>query len=500
MKLKSILLSSILLNSLVGATYDQTTSPQIQSDIPKLCGALTFISNIFDASNYPFGTCPTPTPSPTSTPSNTSSVTNYIAPIITKIKLQISSLGVQEANINQKNGSNTDEQIFENSEILSDGKKADTQIKLTDKEFNLNISIIEGDKNSDETNLKAPSDIEVTMDNNGNTTLKVDEGVEVTAKRDGKIEVKHKDLNIKVKSNGANIEISEDKTITITKENTTVDNQTSIATIEIKANGEIKASITNSNGIKYDFNFPTDSNTKGATIENGALVGEYKALSKFFMIKDNSYQRGLIQGEESVEIIPLNNEAQFEEKLYFEQNYRGIILREGEAEIIVDGVPINMESDKEYILIIQTVESDKLNLNKIYNKDKNYLHLKKGWSLISTPINSELNVTDTFYTKDLAYKFQNNSWIKNPEILKQNEGMWVKYNFNIDVHLNEYNISQNYELNSTILNSGWNLIGAGNDFTLSEDYKIIWAFDNLDKIWVENPNQILRGYGFWIKK
>ncbi len=166
---------------------------------------------------------------------------------------------------------------------MDDGSKADTQIKMSEREITLNVSV----ENKEETKIKAPKNVEIKMDNSGNSTLKVSENSEVIAKRDGKVEVKHKDLNIEVTSNGANVEVSEDKTITISKKNTT---------IEIKPNGEIKATITNFNGIKYDFNFPQNSNNKGATIEEGALVGKYKALSNFFIVKDKTYTRGVTYG------------------------------------------------------------------------------------------------------------------------------------------------------------------------------------------------------------
>ncbi len=502
MKLKNIIIPSIILSSLIGATYDQTTTPITQTDMFSLTG-ISFPANSFGFSSSPFGDyvqpTPTPTPSPTVTPTLTP--TPYITPTIIepKIKLQISNFNIQESNIDQKDGSNPNEQIFENSETLSNGTKANTQIKLSDKEFNLNVSILGEDKNSNDTNIKAPSDIEVTMDSSGNSTLKVDNDIEVIAKRDGKVGIKHKDLNIEVKSSGANIEISENKTITISKENIDSNNKKTISTITITADGEITANIINSNGVKQAFNFPIDSNNKGAKLENNALVGEYKALSEFFIVKDNSYTRGVNYGEKSVKIIPINTESQFEEKLYLDKNYRGIILRSGEAEILIDGEILEMEQDKEYIIIIQN--SDTKALNYIYNKNKNYLHLTEGWSLISSPINQELNITETFWTKDLAYKFKNNRWIKNPENLKPNEGMWIKYNFNIFVYFNEFNSTKSYEFNSSILNSGWNLVGTGADVNLnSDEFESVWVYDNVTKEYINNPTQILQGYGFWIKR
>ncbi len=497
MKLKNIIISSIVIsNYLVGATYDQSTTPQTQTDIPKLCGAISFLSNTFGASNSLFFSCNEITPTPTSTPSSNPNPT-YITPTITepKVKLQITNFSIEESNIDQKDGINPNEQIFENSETLENGTEANTQIKLSDKEFNLNVSILGEDEN---TNIKAPSDIELTMDSSGNSTLKVDNDIEVIAKRDGKVEIKHKDLNIEIQSNGSNIEIDEDKKITISKE-VIINNKKVVSTIEIQSNGEVSASIINSNGTKQAFNFPIDSNHKGAKLENNALVGEYKALSEFFIVKDNSYTRGVNYGEEYVKIIPINIEAQFEEKLYLDKSYRGVILRSGEADIIIDGETLEMEKDKEYIIIIQN--SDTKALNPIYDENKNYLHLRKGWSLISSPINKELNLTETFYTSEESYKFNNNRWIKNPEILKPNEGMWIQYDFNIFVHFNDYNSIQSYEFNSTILNSGWNLVGTRSDINLnSDEFKSIWAFDNIDKEWIENPSQILKGYGFWIKK
>jgi hypothetical protein len=70
----------------------------------------------------------------------------------------------------------------------------------------------------------------------------------------------------------------------------------------------------------------------------------------------------------------------------------------------------------------------------------------------------------------------------------------------VDIDFNEYNTSSSYDFNSSKLTTGWNLVGTGNDITLNPNEFInIWAFDNINKNWVKNPNQILRGYGFWVK-
>ena len=106
------------------------------------------------------------------------------------------------------------------------------------------------------------------------------------------------------------------------------------------------------------------------------------------------------------------------------------------------------------------------NLSPIFNE--NYLNLKKGWSLISPPINDK--------------------------------GIGIKYDFNVYVHFDEYNSTDSYEFNSSILNSGWNLVGTGADINLdTNEFNNIWAFDNIDKTWINNPTIIKRGYEFWIK-
>jgi hypothetical protein len=406
------------------------------------------------------------------------------------IKLQISNSAVKNMNIKQDTDNTTNEQIFKNSEILDDGTKADTQIKIGEKELNLNISI-----NGKDTKIKTPSNIELSMDNKGNSTLKIDKDIEVIAKRDGKVEVKSKDFYLEIKSNGANLVVSEDKTITISKE-TIIDNKITIATIEIQPNGEVKASITNSNGIKYDFNFPQDSNSKGAIFDGNALVGKYKALSGFFVVKDKTYTRGITFGDNYVKIEPKNSETLFEEKLYFNKNYRVIILRSGEADLIIDGNSVEMEQDKEYVIIVQN--NNKAILNTIYRD--NYLIMTEGWSLISSPIESEINVSDSFYNSKLNYKFENQKWIKDSKILKSGEGMWLKSDFDAYIYLDKYNTNKGYDFNQTRIIYDWNLFGSGSDLALnSDEFEQIWAFDNISKIWVKNPNTIKRGYGFWAK-
>ena len=214
--------------------------------------------------------------------------------------------------------------------------------------------------------------------------------------------------------------------------------------------------------------------------------------SHSFKINDKS-QRAVIEGE-NIEIVGTTQWQKFEEKQYFDGK-RTIKLVLGKAKVIKDRVEEDLIQDVEYELPPSFANTQNSSTNK------NYLNLKKGWLLISSPINQELNILETFYTSEVSYKFQNNSWIKELETLKPNEGMWINYNFNIYVHFDEYNSSESYEFNSTILNIGWNLVGTGADINLgTNEFNNIWAFDNIEKTWINNPSTIKRGYGFWVKK
>ncbi len=68
----------------------------------------------------------------------------------------------------------------------------------------------------------------------------------------------------------------------------------------------------------------------------------------------------------------------------------GMILRNGEASIIIDNKTIPMQEDKEYIVLVIEESSFK----EIYYDS--LLHLNSNWSLISSPINSELNISESF--------------------------------------------------------------------------------------------------------
>ena len=384
MRLKNIIIPSIILSSLVGATYDQSSTPNTQTDMSSALGnAISFPANNFGFSSSPFGAYIQPTPSPSPTPSGSyggSSSTNESStptpistPTITKIE----------------------------------------------------------DKNKTTLDLTKNGIIEVDNDGNIKQTLTTDNGViELEAKSSGEVLIKYNDLNLEVKK-GSSVKVNDDNSIEISRE-VKVDGKSVNTQINIDSNGYITAQINYANGEILNFEFPMDSLNKEVLLEDNTLVLIYKSVTSFFIIEnDSSNRRGVTYGKESVKIIPINTEAQFEEKLYLDKNYRGVILRSGEADILIDGKILEMQKDKEYIIIIQNSEKA---LNSIYDEDTNYLHLREGWSLISSPINSEINVTETFWTNTLAYKFNKNSWIKEPEILKPNEGMWIKYNFNIYVH------------------------------------------------------------------
>ncbi len=387
------------------------------------------------------------------------------------------------------------EKIYKlNPKTLKNGLTSQTVAKVRDKNQIIEINL-KDDKKEIKTLLEFTRDGVVEIDSNGNvkqTFTTNDNEVELEAKNSGEVIIRHNDLNLEVNS-GSNIVVNDDKTIEISKE-INIDGKNVNTKINIDTNGEVNAKIEYSNGESVTFNFPTNSNTKGAILEDGALIGEYKALSKFFIVKDNNYNRGVNYGSNSVEIIPLSSEAKFEEKLYLDKNYRGVILRDGEAQILIDGETFDMQENKEYIIIIQSNNY----LNSIYID--NYLKLSKGWSLISSPINSEINISKTFHTKDIAYKFHNGYWIKNPKILKPSEGMWIKYDFNIFIYFDDYNKTDSYKFNSDILNIGWNLVGIGSDTNLNYDeLQTSWAYNNITREWINNPDSINRGYGFWIK-
>ncbi len=412
--------------------------------------------------------------------------------------------------------------------ILDNGVKSQSKIEIP-KENNKNknikstIEVTDESENTQVTTLETEDEVKITLNDNGGFTSKVENSeinaeVNVNANSEGNIKIiVQKIVQVDLKTpTGSQIRQDNSGRVVSSSEVSANIGESNVKDIKVEMSAEITgnlittAKITNNKQIlTYKLELPKkiDSgemrlikNSKSTSSNN--IYDGIKSIfqtSNNFKIIDKS-KRAVIEGE-NIEIVGSSNWQKFEENQYFDGK-RTIILRLGSANVIKDGIQEELIKDVEYELPPSINSDTQTFLSAIYTENTNskYLHLFKGWSLISSPINSELNISNTFKTKDIAYKFKNNSWIKNPEILKPNEGMWINYDFNIYVHFDKNNnINNSYEFNSTNLNRGWNLVGSGADISLnSNDYANIWAYDNITKEWVNNPYQILRGYGFWI--
>ncbi len=362
------------------------------------------------------------------------------------------------------------------SEIKNNSLKSSVTVSSDNIDLSISNQSLNGEKTID-VSVKMPLGATITQDNEGNINSKTT----LTNKDKEKIieQLENSSIDFIVKEVDLTVDIKADGSSNALAKILTNDKKTKTYSLSSRKNtSNVRIYVLNSNQANSFFLIKALFETKPKTT-----------------LRAKNNERVVIEND-SIKITSISDLQEFEENQYIDK--RTIKLISGRANILKDGIEEEMIIGFEYEFI---PTSEAKALNAIYDEDTHYLYLKKGWSLISSPINQELNITETFYTSEMSYKFHNNSWIENPKILKPNEGMWIQYNFDIYVHFTDNDLSKSYEFNSSILNSGWNLVGTGIDVNLnSSEYKAVWTYDNITKEYVNNPTQILRGYGFWIKK
>lgn len=195
-----------------------------------------------------------------------------------------------------------------------------------------------------------------------------------------------------------------------------------------------------------------------------------------------------LRAVEDIVVNPNSSGATCEEIQYLSGD-RYIKLLDGEANLTISGETFPMELNLEY----------KLDENREFSEPKSKnLKIKKGWNLISLPVDINLTAVDSIFSEfdyEKIYLYEDENWIENPDNLDAKSGFWIKSN-------SEQNISfegMDYNPNLDIDFDKWVLLGTGSDIKPEDkiSFDSIWIFS---EVWSKNPEDIRAGSGFWIKR
>ncbi len=268
--------------------------------------------------------------------------------------------------------------------------------------------------------------------------------------------------------------------------------------IVTKMDGTLWAKATNSLGETFEISPPSESIEANIEVVQDSLLDSFKDTSSNRVLKLKSIKNGGLKSTYSVRrefslkdyfaraidvnsgsdilVIP-NGEVTCEQNSFFDGK-KNVILTDGSAKIIVDGIEDDMKLNEEYIL------------NSAKNK---ILNIKKSWNLIAIPVQTDVNLSE-FKNFETIWSFKDN-WFKNPEIISSGVGFWI--NSNIENNISFWGVD--YKPNFNDLNSSWQLFGTGQNLTNLKsnwDFKKVWTYDN--NKWTENPEVIKEGIGFWV--
>jgi hypothetical protein len=122
-------------------------------------------------------------------------------------------------------------------------------------------------------------------------------------------------------------------------------------------------------------------------------------------------------------IISPSYDAIFEENIYLDGT-REIFLTSGDANITIDSKTEIMMPNIAYSLPSLEAEND----DNYFAKDINQtLSLKKGWNLVSSPIDEDINNVFIFGDFDKLQTYTN-KWTENPILIPANNGIWINMN------------------------------------------------------------------------
>jgi hypothetical protein len=138
-----------------------------------------------------------------------------------------------------------------------------------------------------------------------------------------------------------------------------------------------------------------------------------------------------------------------------------------------------------------TIDSTVDSLPTIPSQNSYTLSLNKSWNLVSLP--TTISSTSSYFQGSGATTIwtYDKSWSLNPSTISQGQGFWVNMSSAADLSFSGDSYLQAF--NS--LNTGWNLLGTGEDITVPSYFTTTWTFSS--GVWSKNPTTVLRGQGFW---
>jgi PKD repeat protein len=163
--------------------------------------------------------------------------------------------------------------------------------------------------------------------------------------------------------------------------------------------------------------------------------------------------------------------------------------------------------------IDDSISSHPYTFTPSYNKLD--LVLKKGWNLISAPIDVSFSTSSSDVkstsgtlsmnilrtnTTPMLWVYTNNRWLNNPKYIPNRAGIWIKSS--IDNKKISFSDGNSYKPNIASLPRGkWSLVGTGSDivdFQRKYDFYIEKSFIFENTFFTPDPYLIRRGQGIWI--
>lgn len=246
---------------------------------------------------------------------------------------------------------------------------------------------------------------------------------------------------------------------------------------------------------------PTDKSKRflRALQEFNQLQSLFTSDRAFVAFERETESGGIVTDTESISRIEITpdsqNGASFEETVNV-NGERQLTLLEGSADIVIDG-----ESQPMVIGEAQPLETQTLEKSNFTNLDDTFtnrtLQLSAGWNLISLPMEDEEAKAKILQNAQKIYTYTNETWITNPTDLEKYQGIWVKLDGELSVPFS----GTLYGLDSALLQSGWNLLGASfilEDLRMTEGALFSYVYHR-EKGWIRNPHEIYSGQGFWVK-
>jgi len=130
------------------------------------------------------------------------------------------------------------------------------------------------------------------------------------------------------------------------------------------------------------------------------------------------------------------------------------------------------------------------------------LTIREGWNLLAIPVQKNLDASEF----SLLGKFQsiwlydeNAQWQQEPASLKYGEGFWLETNETLRAV--NFKGKKYYPIVDNLASQRWLLLGTGTDIIdikTKHNFSSVWTYEKGS--WVENPNLIKAGSGFWVLK